>query len=88
MKETMASLQFWRSRPPLSRRLDAEAGNIALSEPIKAHIRAGKPFLGICLGLQLLFTRSYEDGVYEGLDLFPGEVVRFHNTVRIAADLS
>jgi len=48
-----------------------------LAEPIKAHIRAGKPFLGICLGLQLLFTRSYEDGVYEGLDLFPGEVVRF-----------
>lgn len=51
-----------------------------LAEPIKAHIRAGKPFLGICLGLQLLFTRSYEDGVYEGLDLFPGEVVRFDDT--------
>jgi glutamine amidotransferase len=48
-----------------------------LAEPIKAHIRAGKPFLGICLGLQLLFTRSYEDGVYEGLDVFPGEIVRF-----------
>jgi glutamine amidotransferase len=51
-----------------------EAG---LAEPIKAHVKAGKPFLGICLGLQLLFTRSHEDGVYEGLDLFPGEVVRF-----------
>src|SRR5437588_2931316 len=51
-----------------------EAG---LAEPIKEHIRSGKPFLGICLGLHLLFTRSYEDGVYEGLDLFPGEVVRF-----------
>jgi glutamine amidotransferase len=48
-----------------------------LAEPIVAHIRAGKPFLGICLGLQLLFTRSFEDGVYEGLDLFPGDVVRF-----------
>jgi glutamine amidotransferase len=48
-----------------------------LAEPITAHIRHGKPFLGICLGLQLLFTRSYEDGVYEGLNLFPGEVVRF-----------
>ena len=45
--------------------------------PIAAHIRAGKPFLGICLGLQLLFTTSYEDGVYTGLDIFPGEVVRF-----------
>ena len=30
------------------------------------HVRAGKPFLGICLGLQLLFTTSYEDGVYNG----------------------
>ncbi len=48
-----------------------------LAEPIKAHIHSGKPFLGICLGLQLLFTRSYEDGVHEGLDVFPGEVVRF-----------
>jgi imidazole glycerol-phosphate synthase subunit HisH len=50
-----------------------------LAEPIKAHIRAGKPFLGICLGLQLLFTRSYEDGVYEGLGIFPGEIVRFND---------
>src|SRR5262249_27102458 len=38
---------------------------------------AGKPFLGICLGLQLLFTKSYEEGEYEGLNLFAGEVVRF-----------
>lgn len=51
-----------------------EAGFV---EPITDHIRAGKPFLGICLGLQLLFTTSYEDGIYPGLDLFPGEVVRF-----------
>ncbi len=48
-------------------------------EPIKQHIASGKPFLGICLGLQLLFTRSYEDGIHAGLDLFPGEVVRFEN---------
>lgn len=47
--------------------------------PIRAHIDSGKPFLGICLGLQLLFTTSYEDGVYEGLNVFPGEVVRFPN---------
>src|SRR5262249_53025133 len=51
-----------------------EAG---LGTPIVDHIKAGKPFLGICLGLQLLFTKSYEDGEYQGLDLFPGEVVRF-----------
>jgi glutamine amidotransferase len=50
-----------------------------LAEPIMAHVRAGKPFFGICLGLQLLFTTSHEDGLYAGLDLFPGEVVRFGN---------
>lgn len=41
------------------------------------HIQAGKPFLGICLGLQLLFTKSFEDGEHEGLNLFTGDVVRF-----------
>jgi glutamine amidotransferase len=46
-------------------------------EPIKAHISAGKPFLGICLGLQLLFDVSYEDGTWDGLGLVPGKVVRF-----------
>jgi imidazole glycerol-phosphate synthase subunit HisH len=45
--------------------------------PIVAHIHTGKPFLGICLGLQLLFTKSYEDGEHKGIDLYPGEVVRF-----------
>jgi glutamine amidotransferase len=45
--------------------------------PLVEHIRAGKPFLGICLGLQLLFSKSYEDGEFAGLDLFKGEVVRF-----------
>ena len=48
-----------------------------LAAPILAHLRSGKPFFGVCLGLQLLFTTSYEDGVYRGLDYFPGEVVRF-----------
>lgn len=51
-----------------------------LSNPIKAHVLAGKPFFGICLGLQLLFTRSFEDGVYDGLNLFEGDVVRFEKT--------
>jgi len=48
-----------------------------LVEPIKEAIAAGKPFLGICLGLQLLFETSYEDGRHEGLGVFRGDVVRF-----------
>jgi glutamine amidotransferase len=51
-----------------------EAG---LVEPVLAHLRQDKPFFGICLGLQLLFTRSFEDGEYRGLDFFAGDVVRF-----------
>jgi glutamine amidotransferase len=48
-----------------------------LVEPIRAAVSSGKPFLGICLGLQLLFDKSYEDGEYEGLGIVPGNVVRF-----------
>ena len=51
-----------------------------LAAPIVDHIHAGKPFLGICLGLQMLFSKSYEDGEHRGLDLFSGEVVRFPDT--------
>ncbi len=36
-----------------------------------------KPFLGICLGMQLIFTKSYEDGETKGLGWIKGEVVRF-----------
>jgi glutamine amidotransferase len=51
-----------------------EAGMV---DPLGRHIRSGKPFLGICLGLQLLFTKSYENGEHSGLNLFEGDVVRF-----------
>ncbi len=50
--------------------------------PIKAHIAAGKPFLGICLGLQLLFTESEEFGCHQGLGVIPGKVVRFPDGVQ------
>jgi glutamine amidotransferase len=55
----------------------SKLNDTGLSEPIVDHIRSGKPFLGICLGLQLLFTKSYEDGEYAGLGILPGDVVRF-----------
>jgi imidazole glycerol-phosphate synthase subunit HisH len=45
--------------------------------PIKEAIAAGKPFLGICLGLQLLFDVGYEGGEFEGLGILRGKVVRF-----------
>ena len=49
-----------------------------LVSPIKDVIQAEKPFLGICLGLQLLFDISYEGGEFEGLGIIPGEVKRFY----------
>ncbi len=48
-----------------------------LVEPIRRHIDRGKPFLGICLGLQMLFETGYEDGEHEGLGVFKGSCVRF-----------
>lgn len=46
-------------------------------EPILKVIREGRPFLGICLGLQLLFTESEEFGIHKGLDVIKGRVIRF-----------
>ncbi|MCS6861488.1 MAG: imidazole glycerol phosphate synthase subunit HisH [Abditibacteriales bacterium] len=48
-----------------------------LIEVTKDAVASGKPFLGICLGLQLLFTESEEMGRHEGLGIFAGKVVRF-----------
>ncbi len=47
------------------------------------HAAADKPLLGICLGMQLLFSRSEELGVYEGLNILHGSVVRFPQTVKV-----
>src|SRR5262249_49274128 len=50
---------------------------LGLAEPIVEHVRAGKPYIGVCLGLQLLLERSEEHGGCECLGLFPGTVRRF-----------
>lgn len=49
-----------------------------LSAPIRDYILSGKPFLGICLGMQLLFEAGHESGDFEGLGIFKGEVNRFN----------
>ncbi|HEY7601725.1 MAG TPA: imidazole glycerol phosphate synthase subunit HisH [Methylomirabilota bacterium] len=50
---------------------------LGLADPIRVHIAAGRPYLGICLGYQLLFTESEEFGHTKGLDVLPGVVRRF-----------
>ncbi|MEE9593931.1 MAG: imidazole glycerol phosphate synthase subunit HisH [Candidatus Hydrothermarchaeales archaeon] len=51
-------------------------------DDITSYVKA-KPILGICLGLQLLFTASEEDGLHQGLDLLKGKVVKLPDTVKI-----
>ena len=46
-----------------------------LDRVLKNHVDAGKPLMGICLGMQLLFEKSYEYGCHNGLGFIPGSVV-------------
>jgi len=46
-------------------------------DPLLEHVAAGKPLLGICVGMQMLFNESEEFGRHKGLGLIPGRVVRF-----------
>lgn len=54
-----------------------------LLEPLRDSLRDGKPLLGICLGLQLLFQESEEHGLHEGLAVFRGRVRRLPGGVKV-----
>jgi len=57
--------------------------DLSLTEAVVTSIKKGKPFLGICLGLQVLFSESEEFGTCKGLDIFRGKVVRFKEGLKV-----
>ena len=57
--------------------------NADLVDPIRQSVASGKPLIGICLGLQLLFQSSNEMGEHQGLGLLPGRVVRFGDELKV-----
>ena len=57
--------------------------SLGLLEPLKAALDESRPFLGICLGYQLLFTESEEFGQGKGLDVIPGTVRRFPGGLKV-----
>lgn len=61
----------------------ANLRDAGLVEVVKEYAATGKPLLGICLGMQLLFTESEEHGTHQGLDLLPGRVVRFQGDYKV-----
>ncbi|WP_430788800.1 imidazole glycerol phosphate synthase subunit HisH [Virgibacillus flavescens] len=54
-----------------------------LLEVLKQEALSGKPFLGICLGMQLLYDQSFEDGVWTGLGLLNGKIKRIPSSVKV-----
>lgn len=55
-------------------------------DPLLKVIASGRPFLGICVGMQLLFTDSVEFGLYSGLNVIPGHVLRFPDQMSVAGE--
>jgi len=56
---------------------------LGLKDPALEHIARGRPFLGICLGMQLLFTEGLEKGRHAGFNVIPGQVLRFPESVKV-----
>jgi len=56
---------------------------MSMTEPIVKSIQKGKPFLGICLGLQVLFTESEEFGICKGIGVLKGRVVKFQTGLKV-----
>ena len=55
----------------------------SLAEPVREHIAAGRPFLGVCMGLQALLTVSEEGGEHECLGVIPGRVRRLPEGLKV-----
>jgi glutamine amidotransferase len=66
---------FWRGIENLKK--------LGILDVIVEEIKRGKPFLGICLGLQLLFTESEEHMLSKGMDVLKGRVVKFKQALKI-----
>src|ERR1017187_1494671 len=60
-----------------------EIGKRKLQVVLTEEVNKGKPILGICLGMQLLFTYSLEFGKHKGLGFVPGKVVRFNRKMKV-----
>ena len=72
-------------RGGLRRRDGRPCARAGLVEPLVRAIGRGVPYLGFCLGLQLLFDVSYEDGQHTGLGVLAGKVVRFQLDASVTA---
>lgn len=61
----------------------ARLRQLGFADCIREYVQSGRPFLGVCLGMQLLFDESEEDGTHRGLGVLPGRVVRLPNAVKV-----
>lgn len=57
--------------------------SLGLSDLVRAHAAKGGILVGICLGMQLLYDKSYEYGVYDGLGIIPGEIVKLEKEKKV-----